>query len=206
MPVERDGHTAGVLHIGRFEPATVGRVETLLGEARTAGYDRLLVDLRSTAGGDPAAAYGVAGLFTGGELGKLVKRDETLETFRGGDEPAWNGRLVLLVDRGTLSAAEVLATVLHQRLDAQLVGENTFGYAGRQDLAELSNGGRLLYTDAFYTGPDGVPLQESLHPDTAVDFFSRSFEDRDVPAHELIYRRGLDVLFDTADETSQRAA
>ena len=60
--VERGGTAAGVLHIARFEPATVGRVEALLGEARKAGYDRLLVDLRSTAGGDPAAAYGVAGL------------------------------------------------------------------------------------------------------------------------------------------------
>lgn len=203
--VERDGVTAGVLHIARFEPATVGRVEALLAQAREAGYDRLLVDLRSTAGGEAEAAYGVAGLLVGGELGRLVKRDATLETFRGGDEAAWSGRLVVLVNRGTLSAAEVLATVLRQRLDAELVGEDTFGYAGRQDLAELSNGGRLLYTDAFYTGPDGAPLNAALEPDTQVDFFTRSYEERDLPAHELIYRRGLDVLFGTP-EPVQRAA
>jgi carboxyl-terminal processing protease len=203
--VERNGVSAGVLHVARFEPATVGRVEALLGEAREAGYDRLLVDLRSTAGGEPEAAYGVAGLFTGGELGKLIKREETLETYRGGETPPWSGRLVVLVNRGTLSAAEVLATVLRQRLDAELVGEETFGYAGRQDLAELSNGGRLLYTDAFYTGPDGEPLNAALEPDTQVDFFTRTYEERDLPAHELIYRRGLDVLFGTA-EPVERAA
>lgn len=203
--VERGGVAAGVLHIQRFEPATVGRVEALLAQAREAGYDRLLVDLRSTAGGEAEAAYGVAGLLVGGELGRLVKRDQTLETFRGGDEAAWSGRLVVLVNRGTLSAAEVLAKVLRQRLDAELVGEETFGYAGRQDLAELSNGGRLLYTDAFYTGPDGEPLNAALEPDTQVDFFTRTYEERDLPAHELIYRRGLDVLFGAA-EPVQRAA
>lgn len=205
-PVERDGMRSAVLHFGRFETATPARVGELLAEAGEAGYDRLLLDLRNVAGGDPTAAYAVAGLLADGELGWLKKRETTLETYRGGEEPAWAGRLVVMVNRGTLGAAEVLATVLRQRLDADLVGENTFGFAGRQDFAELSNGGRLLYTDAFYTGPDGAVLNEALEPDYTVDFFSRRFEEREVPAYELIYQRGLEILFETSDETVQRAA
>ena len=38
------------------------------------------------------------------------------------------------------------------------MGERTFGHAGRQGAAELSSGGRLLFTEAFYTGPDKKPL------------------------------------------------
>ncbi len=206
QPVERDGVSSAVLHVGSFGVETPERVGELLARAAEAGYDRLLLDLRNAAGGDPPAAYGVAALFTGGELGWLKKRDTELESYRGGDAPAWDGRLVVMVNRGTLGAAEVLATVLRQRLGAELVGESTFGFAGRQDFAELSNGGRLLYTDAFYTGPDGELLNESLEPDHEVNFFSRNFEEREVPAYDLIYQRGLDVLFDTAGETAQQAA
>jgi len=205
--VVQGGVAAGVLHVGRFDDATAGRVEALLAEVREAGFDRLLVDLRNSADGEPANAYAVAALFAKGELGKLLRRDETLSTFAADDEPAWSGRLVVLVNRGTLGAAEVLATVLRQKADAELVGERTFGYAGRQDLAELSGGGRLFYTGAFYTGPDGVPLAESIEPDDEVDFFSRSYEERELPAYELIYRRGLERLFqDAAEEPMQRAA
>lgn len=207
--LERDGQVAAVLQVARFEEGTPARVAELVAEARETGGERLMVDLRNVAGGEPEAAYGVAALLASGELGTLMKRDRTLETFQGGKDAGWDGRLVVLVNRGTLGAAEVLATVLRQRLDAELVGERTFGYAGRQDLAELSGGGRLLYTDAFYTGPDGVPLQESLEPDVAVDFFSRTFEERDVPNHELIYQRGVERLFQEvteADESLERAA
>lgn len=205
-PVERDGVSSAVLQVGSFGVETAERVGELLARAEEAGYDRLLLDLRNAAGGDPTAAYGVAALFAGGELGWLKKRDTELESYQGGDAPAWDGRLVVMVNRGTLGAAEVLATVLRQRLGAELVGESTFGFAGRQDFAELSNGGRLLYTDAFYTGPDGELLNESLEPDHEVNFFSRNFEEREVPAYDLIYQRGLDVLFDTAGEASQQAA
>ena len=205
-PVERGGVSSAVLHVGSFGAETPERVGELLARAGEAGYDRLLLDLRNSAGGDPTAAYGVAALFTDGELGWLKKRDTELESYQGEDAAAWEGRLVVMVNRGTLGAAEVLATILRQRLGAELVGENTFGFAGRQDFAELSNGGRLLYTDAFYTGPDGELLNESLEPDHEVNFFSRNFDEREVPAYELIYQRGLDVLFDTADETSQQAA
>lgn len=198
--LERDGDTAALVQIARFEAGTPERVAALLGEVREAGHDRLLLDLRNVAGGEAEAAYGVAALLAGGELGKLVKREHTLETFQGGED-GWSGRLVVMINRGTLGAAEVLATILRQRLGAELVGERTFGYAGRQDVAELTGGGRLLYTDAFYTGPDGVPLRESLEPDESVDFFSRNFEERDVPNHELIYRRGVERVFrDAAEE------
>jgi carboxyl-terminal processing protease len=204
--VERDGAVAGVLQVGRFEEGTEARVRALLTEAAAAGYDRLLVDLRNVADGDPRVAYAVAGLLTGGELGKLVRRDAVLSTFRGEADPVWSGRLVVLVNRGTLGAAEVLASVLRQNAGAELVGERTFGHAGRQDSAELSSGGELFFTDAFYTGPDGVPLAEALKPDESVDYFSRHFEDRDLPIHELIYRRGLDRLFDGEQAALERAA
>lgn len=184
----------GMVQVGGLLPSAETALRNTLEQAARRNEERLLIDLRGVAGGDVETAYRVAGMVTEGELGRLDRRGESLETFRSDGEPVWRGRLVVLVDRGTLGAAEILATVLRQKADAELVGERTFGHAGRQALAELPSGGRLVYTDAFYTGPDGEPVQESLDPDVRVSGRSRSFADRDVPIHELILREGVERL------------
>lgn len=184
----------GMVQVGGLLPSAETALRATLSEAARRGDDRLMIDLRGVAGGDVETAYRIAGMLSTGELGRLDRRGESLETFRADGEPVWQGRLVILVDRGTLGAAEVLATVLRQNAGAELVGERTFGHAGRQALAELPSGGRLVYTDAFYTGPDGEPLVESLEPDLQVSGRSRSFADREVPVHELILREGLERL------------
>ena len=122
--------------------------------------DELLIDLRGVAFGDVERAYEVAKLFAGGDLGFLVKRDEKLETYTGAGAQSWRGKAVVLVDRGTQGAAEVLAQILRQRSGAKLVGQPTFGFAGRSKVIELDAGGSVVLTDAFFTGPDGKPVDE----------------------------------------------
>lgn len=179
-----------VLHVPSFGERTAWAVRGLLTKEKSG--DRLIVDLRGIAGGDPEAAYAVARLFTQGDLGALLGRKGQISTFTGSDAPVWKGnRLVVLVDRGTLGAAELLATILDQKLEAEIVGERTFGYAGRLAAADLSSGGRLVYTDAFYSGPDKKPLDAALLPDVQVDERSRTFEDKDTPINLLILKQGL---------------
>ncbi|MEM8964033.1 MAG: S41 family peptidase [Acidobacteriota bacterium] len=167
--------------------------------------DTLVIDVRGTAGGDIRAAYDVAGLFTRGELGVLKGRGEAIEVFSSQDEPAWSGTIAILIDRGTQGAAEVLATVLSQQVDAVLVGQPTFGYAGNLALVELSNGGRLQLTDAFYTGPDQAPITDSLEVDLRVRDFSNLLapdgEDTDV-----VLERGLEVVLGETEVPEERQA
>ena len=152
------------------------------------------MDLRGVAGGDVAVAYEVAGLFADGELGKLIRRDETLETFTGEREPQWRGKLVVLTDRGSVGAAEVLASILREKAEAELVGQRTFGHAGRLAHTELSTGGRLIFTEAFFTGPDGEPLREGLAPDLRVGDRARNLDEAETELDDLILERGLAVL------------
>lgn len=183
---------AAVLRISSFGAATARAVEGALRQAAEAGRDRLLLDLRGTAGGEPEAAFDTARLFAEGELGTLKRRGAPVATFSGDGPPLFRGRLVVLTDRGTLGAAELLASVLRQKARAKLVGERTFGYAGRQASAELSTGGRLFYTDAFYAGPDGTLLRGSLLPDVRVD--GRVGFGEETPERDLVLERGLSVL------------
>jgi carboxyl-terminal processing protease len=106
----------------------------------------------------------------------------------------WKGRLVVLVDRGTLGAPEVLARVLDETAEATLVGEPTFGHAGQQGEVELSSGGIVELTEAFYTGPKGKKIDESIDPEQVVDERSRSLKEHDLTIDDLILQRGLSTL------------
>ena len=95
--------------------------------------------------------------------------------------------------------------MLQQLAGAELVGERTFGHAGRQVLVELSSGGRVFLTDAFYAGPDGEVIDTSLVPTVLVSDNSRSFSENDVPLEDLILERALDLLR-TPEEPEKQAA
>jgi carboxyl-terminal processing protease len=194
------------LHIPRFDAATAPAVKRLLAEWAPKAEGRLLIDLRGVPTGDPESAYETARLFTSGELGTLKRRSEELASFTAAGSATFKGRIVILVDRSTLGAAEVFATVLRQKEKAELVGERTFGHAGRQGSANLSSGGRLLFTEAFFTGPDKAPLNEGLKPDLLVDERSRTFLEKDVPIDELILKRGVRRLLGEEPPAEAKAA
>ncbi len=203
-----------VLRLAGFHQDTLTHVETSL-ETIAAGTaalpdlgetDKLLIDLRGVAGGDEDVAYRVAGLFAGGELGALKARDEEIEVFRGGESPRWQGRVVVLIDRATQGPAEVLASVLQQTVEATLVGEGSFGHSGRQSLMELTNGGRLQLTSAFFTGPDREPINRSLDPDLAVRPNPFASEEELSEDTDEVLDRGLAVLLGEEEIEERQAA
>ncbi len=201
-----------VLTFSGFDETTVTNVtvslETLKDGAtlpRVTEPDKLLIDLRSIAGGDVQAAYDVAALFTSGELGTLKGRDAVVETFTDDSEPRWQGRVVLLIDRGTQGPAEVLAHVLRQTIEATLVGSFSFGYSGRLAPVKLSNGSHLMITDAFYTGPDREPIRSALEPDVMVRELP-ALSGEKAPDEDAVLDKGLDVLLGEEEVEKKRAA
>jgi carboxyl-terminal processing protease len=198
-----------VLRIARFGDGTTAAVEAELSKLARARADKLALDLRGVAGGDPEVAYQVADLLVAGEMGTLLSRDHVRHRYTATGEPLWKGRLVVLVDRGSLGASELLARVLDEAAtDALLVGEPTFGHAGHQALVEVGSGAVVELTDAFYTGPKGKPLDESIEPDQEVDERSRTLREKDLTLDELILQRGVGALEKppAVPEPTQKAA
>lgn len=194
---------ATVLRIPSFGADTAAQVRAALGKR---GDGKLIVDLRGVSTGDPETAYEVAKLFATGDLGSLMRRAEKVHSFTAAEAPFWQGRMVVLVDRGTAGPAEIFASVVRSRAGAALVGEHTLGYAGHQASADLSGGNRLFFTDAFYTGPDQKPITESLKPDVLVSERTRTFLEKDLPMRDLILRRGVHHLLDESAEPAKKAA
>jgi carboxyl-terminal processing protease len=165
-------------------------------ETLTAGGapEGLLIDLRETVSANVEAAYQVGRYFAAGDLGKLSSLQGVIRTFLADGEPMWSGSLVVLLGHGTIGAAEVLTSVLQQAAGATVVGQPSYGYAGRLTLRPLSNGAHVLMTDAFYSGPGGEPIRESLLPDIEVGDRSRTYAEKDLALDELTLRRAVEVL------------
>ncbi len=194
-----------VVKLFDFDQRAAAAAAEALKEASEKESSQLVLDVRGVATGSEKVAYEVAGLFASGELGSLKKREEQIETFAG-ETSSWQGDIVVLVDRSSLGPAEILATVLRQKVGAELVGERTFGYAGRLKEVPLSSGGQLWLTDAFYTGPDGEPLRGSLSPDVRVNVNPWLEEDPDDAPKDQILERGLSRLKEMAQGPVEQKA
>lgn len=202
VPVQ--GHP--LLRIPRIDAGAVDAVRALLSRAAAEGTTKLMLDLRGISGGDPEAAYALAGLLAEGELGTLRVKEKVGKSFTGTGTAGYAGEVVLLVDGYSSGAAEILAAVLQQKKGAKLVGVPTFGWAGERSRIDLDGGARLYLTTAFFAGPDGKPLSERLTPDLLVDDTFRRFEERDRPLSELILERALRYLNGEPELVEKKAA
>jgi carboxyl-terminal processing protease len=169
-------------------------IETQPGEAPLAG---VVLDLRGDPGGLLTEAVEVASAFLdGGEVVSYQRRGEPVQRLDALGKGNTSVPLVVLVDEGTASAAEVVAGALQDRNRAVIVGTRTYGKGSIQEPSTLSDGSTIELTVGTYTTPSGRSLDGvGLEPDVLVSSTagSATAEQR---ALEVI--RGLVAASDTA--------
>ncbi|MFF3768417.1 S41 family peptidase [Streptomyces sp. NPDC001922] len=153
--------------VGSFTRGTGEQVRRAVREAP--GGDRILLDLRGNSGGLVTEAVTAASAFLDGGLVAtydLRGEQQALYARQGGD----TGRpLVVLVDGGTMSAAELLAGALQDRGRAVVVGSRTFGKGSVQMPSELPDGSVAELTVGHYRTPAGRLVDgRGITPDLAV--------------------------------------
>lgn len=163
----------GFVRVSSFQAATaadfVKAVDALQKEAPLRG---LLVDLRSNPGGLLVGAVQIADelLDKGGIVstkGRALIGDSRFDATPG--DRLKGAPVVLLVDAGSASAAEVLAGALHDNKRARVVGSRTFGKGSVQTLLPLDNGDSVKLTTARYYTPSGHSIQaRGIVPDVVL--------------------------------------
>ena len=151
---------------------TRGTARSMRSALAASGVERsgVILDLRGNPGGLLVEATDVAGAFlNGGTVVEFFKPGKSPEIFNAIGDGDSKTPLVVLIDRGTASAAEIVAAALQDRNRAVIVGERTFGKAAVQDLTELSNGAAIELTIGYYLTPNGKRLEgKGLDPDILV--------------------------------------
>lgn len=148
----------GILRINSFADGESAEVRTRLQDLIKQGAQKIVIDIRDTAGGSLQEAVTVANLFIkDGTLAQTVGREgKALKTFAADPKlTLFSGPVVALIDTGTAGAAEVVASALIERDRGQVVGEKSFGAGTEQQLFTLRGGDGLLLTTVKWATSTG---------------------------------------------------
>ena len=152
----------GYIKLGDFSETSDREVGDALEKLKAQGMKRLVFDLRDNPGGPLDQAIKIANRFLPrGDMivytrGRIPNSDQD---YRGTDDPDFNGPMMVLVNRQSASASEIVSGSLQDHDRALVVGETTFGKALVQSVYRISEGAGLALTTGRYFTPSGRMIQ-----------------------------------------------
>lgn len=183
--VEHNGKKVAHLKLMRFGEQTRPQWETavsrILAEPNVQG---IVLDMRNNPGGLFEESISIASDFV--ENGTVVQQKgkySTQEFTAQGQARLGRFKVAVLVNKGSASAAEIVAGALRDNLDTKLYGETTFGKGTVQDRRNLGNGGGLHVTIAEWLLPKG----ESIH-DKGIPATVEIKDDVNTPDDEVLFK------------------
>jgi carboxyl-terminal processing protease len=212
-PVEFPGATlkqlpgdVGHIVAATLEPRKAAEIAARVNEAVKAGAKRLVLDLRSNAGGTPEEGVALANLFL--DRGRVAYLEGQKVARRNIDADPSKAitklPLVVLVNRGTAGGAEIAASALLDNKRAEVVGERTYGEAAERKALTLDDGAAVILSVAKYYNAAGKAIQDNgLTPSLPVAGPEPDSDDDDgpaaapapaAPAEDLQLQKAIEVL------------
>lgn len=164
-----------VIELYNFSAQSPDLFRQALREFIESGSSKLILDLRGNPGGYLEASVDMASWFL--PAGKVVVTEDYGDSgkklshrSRGYDVFNDNLKMVVITDRGSASASEILAGALSYHKVAQLVGSKTFGKGSVQELIDITPETSLKITVARWLTPSGAPIPlDGIVPDVEVE-------------------------------------
>lgn len=170
--IDPDYSMVGIINVNIIAESTPDEIQNAVSELERNGAAYFVLDLRNNGGGLLSAGVDTAKLFLrNGVVIQQQYRDEEVETFKVKKPgPLENISLIILTNRSTASAAEIIAGSLQAHNRALLVGEPTFGKDSIQLVFDLQDDSSLHVTAAKWWIPGiDLPISENgLQPDVSV--------------------------------------
>jgi carboxyl-terminal processing protease len=197
------GNGIGYINLFRgFTQTTAKEMEAAVASLKSQGMTSLILDIRGNRGGIVEQARLVASMFlySGQRIVSMRGRNQIIFPTR--DLPSRNTSpdeypLVVLIDRGSASASEILAGALQDHDRARLVGENSFGKGLVQNVFPLRGGAGLTLTTGQYYTPSGRTIQREYSNRSFYDYIfhsdrdtSKRTEEKRTDAGRVVYGGG----------------
>lgn len=145
---------------------TKGRTQEIANQVKAAqksGARKLILDLRNCGAGDEQEGIATANLFLNhGMIAYLQGQKYSKQTFTAEASKAiTNLPLVVLVNKGTAGAAEIVAASVLENARGDVLGDKTFGDGAVQKLFPLPDGSAVMISIAKYYSPSGKAIQDT---------------------------------------------
>jgi carboxyl-terminal processing protease len=150
----------------RVDALTKGKTQEIASKIKAlqkSGAKKLILDVRDCAEGEEPEGISTANLFLNhGTITYLQGQKYPREAFNAEPSKAITSLpLVVLVNKGTAGAAEIVASAVLENARGDVVGDKTFGDGSVQKLIELPDGGALILSVAKYYSPEGKAIQDT---------------------------------------------
>ena len=154
--IEQDSKKIGYIKISLFASNSYKQFKNKLGELEKSNIDDLIIDVRDNSGGYLSSVTDICNLFL--DKGKViyqledskgkVKKKDTTKEKRKYD-------IVVLINGGSASASEILASAIKESYGGDIVGTNSYGKGTVQQTKKLLDGSMIKYTTQKWLTPDG---------------------------------------------------
>ncbi|HLN62651.1 MAG TPA: S41 family peptidase [Symbiobacteriaceae bacterium] len=180
----------GIIRISKESETTAAEFTKAFSSLKAQGAKGIVLDMRGNPGGLLDQAIKISSQFL--PKGKLILqqkyRDGSVQEARsqgpGNDFPT-----VVLVDKGSASAAEIISGALRESAGIPLVGETTYGKGLVQTTTDLHDGSLLKYTSAQWLTPEGHQInKQGIKPDYEVKL--PDYAELPYPMVEKEYKQG----------------
>jgi len=159
--------TVAVVQIDQFTDTTPSELRQAMSMVKA---PKLILDLRGNPGGLVESLVDIAGMFMGPKPVFMYRDNEQTTVISTKTPQIYTGKIYVLVDRYSASAAEMLAGALQDNKRATIVGERTFGKGVGQTLFDLDDGSLLYLTTFEFRTPAGKIINNyGIDPDIKVD-------------------------------------
>lgn len=159
--IEQDSKKIGYIKISLFASNSYKQFKNKLDELEKSNIDDLIIDVRDNSGGYLSSVTDICNLFL--EKGKViyqledskgkVKKKDTTKEKRKYD-------IVVLINGGSASASEILASAIKESYGGDIVGTNSYGKGTVQQTKKLLDGSMIKYTTQKWLTPDGNSINE----------------------------------------------
>jgi len=162
----------GYVKVPILNKGKANEVQTAVRDAIKRGAQKIVLDLRGSAGGELQEGVAVANYFLkSGTIVKVIgRKDKLMATHEAKPENAITDLPVaVIIDRTTAGAAEIVASAILENQRGDVIGERSFGSGSEQELFPLDDGSALLLTTARYVSSAGkVFMAEGVTPSVEV--------------------------------------
>lgn len=170
MPISLDNNI-GYIKITSFQTGTADEFRSATDSMKSSGVKKIILDLRNNPGGLVYSAVDIAKMIV--PKGKIIDvkgRDESSNVSFYSELEKTDFDFIVLVNGGTASAAEILASAMQDSGAGILLGTQTYGKAVIQDRKQLDNGDFFYLTVAQYVTRNGHEINKvGLTPDKEIE-------------------------------------
>jgi len=196
--IEYNDSKIGYLVIDIFAANTAQQFEELLEELEKEDMDSLIIDVRNNSGGYLTTVTDMLSLFMKkGELIYQLKTKDEIEKIYDKTKDSRDYDIAVLVNGGSASASELLASALKDSHNAYVIGTTTYGKSKVQKTYELSNGTSIKYTFQEWLTPNGDSIGGvGLTPEYEVPYQAKSEEN----PYDSQMQKALDLLTESEEK------